>query len=216
MAVLPYFSDNKKDAPQAAPNMFAPPSDTLTSTSAKAAPAPVGFVKDTTESFIPSGEKMTNTQRAGQAALGGMEAGASVRPTESTVGAVGQALGSAAQGALTGAMVGGPVGAAVGGGVGLLMGGLNAFMGNQAARKERDRINAFNREAAQLNAEAIMRDEKWKQTYHLTSLEQARYERQKYNSQAAWERSQVQGKNMLSFINNNSALKDKWAKQGWV
>lgn len=202
-------------------SMFAPPLNLSESNSGGAAQpvakaqAPVGFAKDATSPYSLDPAKMTGGQRTAMAGLYGAQAASQVPATESGVGAAAGAVGAAAQGAAMGFMAGGPMGAAVGGGVGLLMGGLNAFIGNQQARKERDRINSMNREASRLQKEAIARDEKWRQTYRLDSLEDARYQRRKYEAQAAYERSQNTGKSMLAKIQANSAIKDKYAKMGW-
>ena len=222
MAVLPFFSNTTqqpiaqaKKAP-APVNMFAPPADTVNSTSANVQQAAVPFVQDSTTPFQANPAQMTDGQRKATAGAYGVQAGASVRPTESAGGAVAQTLGAAATGAVQGGMVGGPMGAAIGGGVGLVLGGLNAYIGNQQARAERDRINAANRESARLEAERTAKDEAWRQKYFLQTIEQARYERRKHAATEAWERSRTQGQTMQAAISNNANLKERYAKLGYI
>lgn len=217
MAVEPVFTERKKL------NFFSPPASLQDSNSAEAslgsahnAPAPAGFVQDKTGAAPAPAPQYTPQQRMGFAAQSGLQAAGQIQATESGLGAASQVLGSAASGAAMGTAILPGWGTAIGAGVGALMGGLNAYVGNQSARKERDRINALNAEARRLNAEAIARDEKWRQTYRLDSLEQARYERQKYEAQAAFDRAQKQGQSMMAQINANSVLKERFAKFGWA
>lgn len=180
------------------------------------APAPVGFVQDKTSAFKSDPAKMSPAQSGASAALYGIQAAGQVPATENVGMGVTSTLGSAATGAAAGFMVGGPVGAAVGGGIGLVLGGMNAFFGNQQARKERDRLKRLQDEANKKYAEEVARDEKWRQTYRLDNLEEARYQRRKYEGEKAFEQSMRQGQSILAHINNNSVLRERYKKQGWV
>lgn len=182
------------------------------------APPPLSFVNDSTPAMVKpqSPAPLTSFQKNSAAGAYGMQAAGQVRTGTDAGGAMAGVVGSTAQGAMMGGSVGGAPGAAVGAGVGFVMGGLNAFMGVRAARKERDRQEALRNDAIRMEKEEIARDEKWRIQYRLDSLEKARYQRKKFSMQQAYQAAQAQGKNLMALIASNADLKQKYAKFGFV
>ncbi len=132
------------------------------------------------------------------------------------------ALSGAATGALTGASIGamgGPIGAAggaaIGGGVALITSGLNAWLGNRQARAERDRVNALNADARRIRAEQEAYDRKWQQENRSISLEQAGYERRKYQEQVNREQFEKTGERLKSILASSDSAKKSWAQYGF-
>lgn len=128
----------------------------------------------------------------------------------------------AASGALAGAAigaVGGPIGmvggAAIGGLTALVTTGLSAWIGKRAARAERDRQNALNRDARRRQDEQTAYNRRIAERDRNDNLEQVAYNRRL----AAQERNRAQfekvGATLLGSIQTNQQLRDKWAKMGW-
>jgi hypothetical protein len=128
----------------------------------------------------------------------------------------------AAQGALAGAAIGaagGHIGmaggAAIGGLTALVTTGLSAWIGNRAARAERDRQNALARDARRRADEQTAYNRRIAERDRNDNLEQVAYNRRL----AAQERNRAQfekvGSTLLGSIKTNQSLNDRWAKLGF-
>lgn len=220
MAVLPILGTDTSPYPEVidgAPKPLAASAATAVAP-VKKAPSPLGFVQDKTAAAPVQTPTPPRTDFQNRAVAGyyGLQSAGSVTPTPSAGEAVVGIAGATASGAAMGASVAGPYGAVVGAGVGLVMGSLNAYMGVQSARKARNKEEALKNDYNRKAKEEIARDEKWRVQNRLDTLEEARYQRKKFAMQQAYEATQVQGKNMMALISNNAALKEKYAKYGFV
>jgi phage tail tape-measure protein len=157
--------------------------------------------------------------------MAGMQNSATPATTDvaSNIASVGaNTLSGAAAGALSGAAIGaagGPIGAVggavIGGGVALISSGLNAWLGNRQASAERDRQNALNAEANRIRQQEIARDEKWRVQHRLDTIEEAQYQRKKYQEEVNRKRMTETAQKLQGALATNNSLKAQWAQYGF-
>lgn len=157
--------------------------------------------------------------------MAGMQNSATPATTDvaSNIASVGaNTLSGAAAGALSGAAIGaagGPIGAVggavIGGGVALISSGLNAWLGNRQASAERDRQNALNAEANRIRQQEIARDEKWRAQHRLDTIEEAQYQRKKYQEEVNRKRMTETAQKLQGALATNNSLKAQWAQYGF-
>lgn len=153
---------------------------------------------------------------------GAIQAPATTDLASGVVSTLASGAAGAAQGALAGAAVGaagGPIGmvggAAIGGITALVTTGLSAWLGNRAARSERDRQNALLRDAERKRLEQEMYNRRIAAQTRQDNLEIIAHDRRR----AAEERNRQQfekvGNTLLGSIKTNQALTDRWLKMGF-
>jgi hypothetical protein len=134
----------------------------------------------------------------------------------------GNTLAGAASGAMTGAAIGaagGPIGAVggaiIGGGVALVSSGLNAWLGNRQAKSEQDRQAALTAEANKIRQQEIARDEKWRIQNRLDTIEEAHYQRKKYQETLNRQRMTETAQKLQGALATNNSLKAQWQQYGF-
>lgn len=221
----------KQDPPM---NFYAPPANPATSQSG----APTGpamddnpynpgpqYVKPAPAAMRPGATPLPGAESYAAPIFNGLQNTSTPATTDTTANIVSvgaNTLAGAASGAMTGAAIGaagGPIGAAggavIGGAVALVGSGLNAWIGSRQAKAEQDKQAALAAEANKLRQQEIARDEKWRVQNRLDTLEEAHYQRMKYQETLNRQRMNETAQKLQGALATNNSLKKQWQQYGF-
>lgn len=149
----------------------------------------------------------TGAQNAGSAAYAGLAAAQAGGPSKDGKSAFVNIAGGAASGAAAGASVGGPWGAVIGGVAGGGLAALQAWSDVSAENKRKSEIDM-------LLAEIEEKEHRREALARSDAMAKLKYDRNQAEMQKAWGSSQNMRSNILTLINNNSTMRDRYLKTG--
>lgn len=217
--------------PEPPMNFYAPPANPSASNSATGpavdqAPADaLQYVKPAPAATRPGATPAPGAESYAAPVFNGLQNSATPATTDTAANVVSvgaNTLAGAASGALTGAAIGaagGPIGAGtgalIGGGVALISSGLNAWLGNRQAKAEQDKSAALIAQSNQIRQQEIARDEKWRVQNRLDTIEEAHYQRMKYQETLNRQRMNDTAQKLQGALATNNSLKAQWQKYGF-